>query len=86
MRALIAGIAVAWTLTSGGVALANDSVPVRPLRIALYEPRSTLGARVTELFGDALLTELRKLDLTSVISSGEVSQMLSFEQQKQLAG
>lgn len=73
--------------------LVAGAEPGRPragpaVRIAVQDlvVNETLDRRAASLLSDALLAEVRKLDRVSAISMGEVRDMLSFEQQRQLLG
>jgi len=59
-----------------------------PIRVAVYEAKAVqkFEPRIIRLVSEALLAEVRKLERVSAVSTAEIGEMLSFEQQRQLLG
>ncbi len=85
-RALLPPVAMA--VPAPAVALARPLSARRAIRVAMLEPRveGEVPERVRAALRQSLPPELRKVEGVSVISEGEIADMLGLERQKQLVG
>ncbi|HEY4221201.1 MAG TPA: hypothetical protein VGO62_07655, partial [Myxococcota bacterium] len=86
-RTALVAVVVTIALVAASARAEETAAAKRPMRIAVYDLSAPgIEPRTAHLFVDSLLTELRKLQKTSVVSLDEVRALLDVEAQKQVAG